>query len=484
MSDTQTETKKADFAANLATPDQPERGPFYHDGAAYYARNASGEWIAYNERNFRLHLREAGYINKAADDLGISEVDAVVLRTQRDHKLDYVGTVAGIHAGYYEWGNTRALITRTPRLIKPAPGTWDTIHDWLEVLLVDKTDPFEQMNPFIGWLRHAVCSLYGNTPNGGAALVLAGQVDGGKTQLKEFIRRLFGGDESQPFKYMTGRDNFNAQLTAAPLWVIDDAMSNTSTIQRAEIGAEIKQMTAAARLSFRGMGKTAVSLACFRRLVFCVNLEADKILVLPPLAADINDKMLMLKVFARIPDWPMPVQNIEEQREFWRVIKSEMPAFIHWLLHEVTPAANWAGRFGVRHVNHPAEHLHHPEIVALLHSVSTEKRMFQNIKRVFTFGDTAGDIEDAYNAYYDRRREAYVMSRAELQDIMTGENSGLQYEDRKYYSGNYYDTHLSATINQYPQYLETIHTNKGNKVVIYDWRKIDDEALQSEGGEV
>jgi len=110
--------------------------------------------------------------------------------------------------------------------------------------------------------------------------------------------------------------------------------------------------------------------------------------------------------------------------------------------------------------------------------------MFQNIKRVFTFGDTAGDIEDAYNAYYDRRREAYVMSRAELQDIMTGENSGLQYEDRKYYSGNYYDTHLSATINQYPQYLETIHTNKGNKVVIYDWRKMDEEALQSEAGEV
>ena len=92
---------------------------------------------------------------------------------------------------------------------------------------------------------------------------------------------------------MIGEDNFNRTLSESPLWTVDDAAASTKGEDRGELGAQIKQIVANSALSFRGMHQEAVTLNPFRRLFFCLNIEPDRLLVLPPMDDDIVVACLM-----------------------------------------------------------------------------------------------------------------------------------------------------------------------------------------------
>ena len=61
-------------------------------------------------------------------------------------------------------------------------------------------------------------------------------------------------------------------------------------------------------------------------------------MVLPELTDDVEDKMLILK--SELSAWPMPMGTWDQKKAFVNTIKAEMPALVHYLLHEYTlPAA-------------------------------------------------------------------------------------------------------------------------------------------------
>jgi hypothetical protein len=349
--------------------------PWWFDGSRYWVQNAEKEWHSLDRTSFTSYLLKNPYRIYSAykpDGSAMSPVDEEKLHTELNCRVQYAGPLAGWKKGVVQFEDARALITKSPKLIEPEEGDFPTILAYMGGLF--RSDP-DQVQHVMWWIKDTLDALYAGRPRQGMALVLAGEAGCGKTLFKEFLKVLFGGGEVYPYAYMMGKDSFNEELTQAPLWVVDDEAADTTLSARIKFGAEIKKVVANSAMRCRGMHQTAITLNPLRRLVICVNVEPDRLLVLPPIDDDIADKMLITKCVQPCP-WPMPMSQQEEKDLFFQKLIEEMPAFIHWLHveHEHIPP-EYRGRFGVRHY-------HNPEISESLLEISPEMQLAEQVDRV------------------------------------------------------------------------------------------------------
>src|SRR5690606_38263788 len=135
------------------------------------------------------------------------------------------------------------------------------------------------------------------------------------------------------------------------LQVRDDDNADTRIEARKNLGAKGKQIVADGAIYLRAMFNDEFVFKPMWRLLTLTNIEAEALLVMPPITNDIADKILMLKAYQASRDglkegdsWPMPMRtDTPEQREqFWRALEAEFPAFVHWLLEEFVPASHIA----------------------------------------------------------------------------------------------------------------------------------------------
>ena len=111
---------------------------------------------------------------------------------------------------------------------------------------------------------------------------------------------------------------------------------------------------------------TADNLRPFWRLSISLNDEPERLLIIPPLASDIADKLIILRC-AQIA-WPMPVSTSDEWSRFIAALRREMPAFVHYLLgHTVEPELR-SDRYGVIA-------WHHPEVAKAIEEMSPEAHL-------------------------------------------------------------------------------------------------------------
>jgi hypothetical protein len=351
----------------------PDIRRWYSSGpTTFWVENAAGDWIEMGQTGFKEFLLGNSHRKLRGFKLELeaqSPLDAEIVETLVNHRLDYVGPLAGWHKGFQQIDRTKVLVSVDPKLMTPVEGCWQTFFEFLSGLLGH--DP-RQLQSFLYWLKHGLEAMYEGRPRNGMALVLAGEAGCGKTLLKEFIRIMFGGGEVYPYSFMIGRDMFNSELVECPLWVVDDEAADTSLAMRLKFGAEVKKVVANSAMKCRGIHRDGITLTSMKRLVICVNIEPDRLLVLPPIDDDIADKMLICKCVAPAP-WPLPMSTHAEKQAFFEAVVRELPAFIHQLLGMDIPA-DYLGRFGVRHY-------HHPEVVESLLAISPEMQMAEQIER-------------------------------------------------------------------------------------------------------
>lgn len=375
--------------------------PYVYDGSQFWTKNSRGDWVSLNQSQFETFLRSKG-IRKFSEGEGLSPLDIEVQRVLIEERVDFVGPLAGYRKGLQDFQGSRLLITRELPLIEPRKGEFPVFAAFLEGLLVQRNEDnnevlLDQRPYFNGWLQHSLKALYNGQISNGVCMVLAGEAGCGKTLLKEFTRLMMGGKEAYPYGWMTNRDNFNKSLTEAALWVVDDERSNTHTLERLKFGDEIKKLVANAAMNVRGMHKESLTLAPLRRLVICVNNEPEKLMILPPLDDDIHDKITVLRCSSF--DFPMPTRTESEKRHFWESIAAELPAYIHYLIHEWELPEDMYGRFG-------CVHFQHPDISNELMDVGPEGELLALIDRNFFTEDFhaeswEGSASDMYRALTD-----------------------------------------------------------------------------------
>lgn len=319
--------------------DKDKKEYLYHNGKC---------WLSLNEGQFKKNLITMGYKPKKKFEK-ISELDLKLIDLRENYHVDYVGGLAGYPKGFYVIDEKRLLVNQGPKLIYPKEGKFDTIEKIVDNLLYNPEDdnPDFQLIHFVLWLKIAYESLMNRTFRPGQVLILAGERECGKSLLQKIITELLGGRSARPYKFMTDKSEFNADLFEAEHLIIEDEVAMTGIKERRQFGNKIKQFAANDSHRCRAMYRDAMELKPFWRVSISLNDEPENLLILPPMDESLVDKMIILRAFKK--PMPMNTSKNEDRIKFWQIIKEELPAFAHYLTTLKIPEDKISERYGVLH---------------------------------------------------------------------------------------------------------------------------------------
>ncbi len=342
---------------------------FYDSGAkCFWMQDARRVWMQLNGQSMTRHLDRAGFSSARPRDGGNSPADDQLCEIQIQHVVDYAGPLAGFQSGYIDQRGTRILVTTSPALVKPVKGEWPVLWKLLENLF-SGADGIDQRIFVFGWLKAAITALHTGEHRPGQVLCLAGPAGCGKSMLQNLFTPMLGGRSAKPYRYMSGKTQFNLDLFGAEHLMIEDEVPSADMRARREFGTRIKELVVNETQSAHGKHKNALSLSPFWRVSLSTNDEPENLMVLPPLDDSIADKIMLLKAHHHPP--PMPTGTDDERRAYRETLHRELPAFIHFLLHEWSiPAELRSGRYGVKE-------FHHPDLTDAIQSLSDETHLLR-----------------------------------------------------------------------------------------------------------
>lgn len=382
-----------------------------HDGC-YWKADATGKWIKINEGSAMLEIRAAGFDAKSPADL--SEADRCRLDLQTRQNVTYAAPLAGYRAGHHRINENDVLVTESPRPVAPGAGEWPTLRLLFERMFADPTH--DQLPYFYGWLKRGVEATQNGRWLPGQALAMAGPVGSGKSLTQRLVTELLGGRSAKPYLYLTGGSTFNGDLFRAEHLMVEDEAESIDIRARRHFAAGIKGIAVNRDHHCHPKHKPALTLTPIWRLTISLNDDPQRLLVLPPLDADVADKIILLKVKACA--MPMPTTTPAEQDAFWRRLTGELPAFAAFLEAWEIPESLRSPRFGITH-------FHHPQLVEELRKSSEEHRLIELIDLGLDFRAHVGLTTRAETA------SAWEGGSLELEQLLTREGSRVAREAAK-----------------------------------------------------
>ena len=373
---------------NGELPPTPDFDAYYDTGRRLYlVLNAGKRWLHLSEEQFKKRLRQAGFRARPIDGELIAPADQVTLRLQDHRDVNYAAPLAGRASGFYEDNGARYLVTDSPRFIAPVRGEWPVLRAVLENLFVrnEPTHGERQWHTFMVWTKGTVEALRAGMAKEAQALAMAGPPTSGKSLLQRLMTHLLGGRECKPFLFMAGKTPFNAEMFEAEHLTLEDEHMSRRLPDRLALGAAIKAIVANETHHCHRKNCTGITLRPFWRLTITLNDEPEALLVLPPLDEHLADKILLLRA-SRFP-LPMPTVTKDEKREFWRRLMGELPAFLHFLLHEYEPPD------GFQDARYVVAGWHHPELAESLHGLSPAAALLGLIDYLAPWGEAAKEWE-------------------------------------------------------------------------------------------
>lgn len=334
-------------------------------GGCYFRRDSDGRYIKASVASARRYLRTLGFPAKGIDGQP-SEVDRVLEFVETRQNCEYAAPLAGHLAGVYTMQGRRILVTSSPRLIDPAPGSWDTLKGVFHGLLGE-----EQCRWFFAWLKEAIEAVrHPERHRRGQALIVAGPPNCGKSLCQAIITELLGGRSASPFAFLCGRTEFNSETFAAEHLTIEDQAASSDPRVRKKFGAEIKGLVANLVHRCHAKNREALNLSPIWRVSITLNDDAASLLVLPQWEDGLRDKLMLFHASA----FKMPVDTSTPAGEemLWRQLRRELPAFVHHLDCLTIPDEMKDSRFGVRAY-------HNPDLLEMMDAASDETKLLEII---------------------------------------------------------------------------------------------------------
>lgn len=357
-------------------PEVPAPRPYdvdlYFDdrGGCYFRRDDRGNYIKATVASARRYLRTLGFSAKSEDG-SPSALERVLEFVETGQNVDYASPLAGYKTGVYDMNSRRVLVTTSPNLIDPAPGSWDTLAAIFEGLL-----GAEQCRWFYLWAKVAIEAVRHCRYRPGQVLIVAGPAGCGKNLLQSIITAFLGGRAAKPFRYLCGRTEFNSETFVAEHLVIQDESASSDPRVRKKFGSEIKGLAVNELQSCHRKGCEALELTPIWRLSITLNDDPTSLMVLPQWEDMLADKLMLFH--ARSFKMPVDTGTAAGREMLWRQIRAELPAFVHHLDGLTIPEEMKDERYGVRAY-------HNPELLDLMDAATDETKLLEIIDgKLFT----------------------------------------------------------------------------------------------------
>jgi hypothetical protein len=307
--------------ANGWRPPIPAVEVYYdYQRKVFCAKNSDGNWLREGADNLSRWM-VAKQIAKDRDQASMICGQAMDTRS-----VDWSAPLAGYPEGYRTMGDARLLITAGPKLITACAGECPTISGLLFGLFAGDAAA-DQMTSFCLWIKHRVQMLENVSWRSGHILCLVGPVGCGKSLVQRLITEMLGGRVASPVAYFAGdASGFNAELFKAEHLAIEDEGSSTDPKSRLRMGDHWKRVAVNQDHRCHGKHQEALTLRPLWSCSVSLNDEGERLLVIPPMTADIVGKVMILKCSSPID--PFPTATDAAKAEYWRRLVSELPAFL------------------------------------------------------------------------------------------------------------------------------------------------------------
>jgi hypothetical protein len=356
-------------------PEEQEAAPIEHELPNFYYCEKGGGYAMESNGKVTL-LTTEGQVRQHLLCYGVTGEKATRLlcEIRSNNNVVYAGPVAGYKVGVYtaEDSADKFLVTRSPKIIQAAEGSWNFIGDYLTELLGEG----QQKEAFLAWLRQARANLLAGERRPLAAAVLIGPRNCGKTLLIEVTRQCLGGRTASAFAYMTGKTKFNGDLLGAELLTVDDEVASYDYKTRAAFSQYIKKHLFAGSISVEAKYKDAITMRPVQAVMIAVNDDPEHLQVLPTIDDTSGDKLSLFKCSRAT------LGGLDDRNQIATKIAQELPAFLHYLETTDHPPEIKEARQGVLP-------WHHPAALELLGEISPEERLRELIRECVA---TQGEI--------------------------------------------------------------------------------------------
>jgi hypothetical protein len=325
---------KADESDEAAFHALLNRTHWIADANKYYFQVPNGNWLLLVKGDLRRHLISGG--------LSGGYWNPFLIAVQSQQEIEWAGQLAGFPAGRTNQNGYRCLITRGPTMIEPVQGNCEYIRRIIEELL-----PGGQHHYLLARTKLFLEALRENRGfHFSQAIVIVGEKAGGKSLVtNRIITPVIGNRQADATPYFCG-GHFNDELGRSEHWVVDD-QGDSKGFDRRIVSDGYKRSVAVPTIRLEAKYKNAINVAINRQITVLSNSGNKNLSLVPELTEDIEDKVILLQS-AKANITTKPVET--EAR-----IRAELPAFVHWLMHEYTIPAEilGGGRFSIKAFHQP-----------------------------------------------------------------------------------------------------------------------------------
>jgi hypothetical protein len=177
-------------------------------------------------------------------------------------------------------------------------------------------------------------------------LVLAGEVNSGKSLLAWIVSQLLGGRIANPYSSWSGEMLWNDDLVGSELLLVDDCSASTDIRARRAFGAAFKEAMYPASVQLRKRHASSIAVRPVWAVMVCCNDTPEALQIIPPLDNDMSDKVILLHFSPVVV--PMDTTTGEGKMALQAAIRAELPAFADFLDSWETPEELRDSRSGVK----------------------------------------------------------------------------------------------------------------------------------------
>lgn len=269
-------------------------------------------------------------------------VREAIKNRELDGGVQWHGSIAGHKQGLgRDTNDLPILITSEAKIPQPSAGDAPII---TEIIAGAFADPVAT-TVFMSWVagRYKAVRAHCHIPS--PMLVLAGEINSGKSLLAWIVAQALGGRTANPYAAWAGGMLWNDDLVGSELLLVDDCIGSTDIRSRRNFGASFKESVYPASVQLRKRNHSSISVRPAWCVMVCCNDTPESLQIIPPLDADLADKIALLHVIG--VKTPIDTSTPEGKLQLQAMIRNELPAFAQQLMDWETPAELHDSRSGI-----------------------------------------------------------------------------------------------------------------------------------------